>query len=512
MDTFESEDLRSVFMDSQGNEDDDEVKINTAAPRDRFKLIFWIMIIQGLGGLLPFNMFINAYEYFSYKFNGTDVSFSSSFESYFSITSLIPILLGSGFVVWLQTRVSIKRRFLIATSMMLVIFIITTAFVKVPTRHWVRGFFPITLISLFMLNGFSSINQSSTVGLAGILGRSYIGAMMTGQAVAGIFSASASIIAVSVGPITTGQCESGNVEYSALGYFLSAVVVILICLVSFLIMIRMDFTQYHIKMNSTSQQRKKKEATSDGLKFNGEETKQATKSAETNTRINSEEEAPHSLLQDEEGDDELADLLPSKRKKKKDSQSGSIRGILEVLKEIWVYALSVYLVFVVTLSMFPTVLTNIKSVSYHSDNPEKYPWSDCLFVPFMCFLVFNVSDFVGRTVPQWIVWPKNRYVILVSTLCRVVLIPLLLLCNHKGSHTDNIVFKSDIFPILFNTILGVTNGYLATVCMILAPQSVGSKKAETASTIMSFFLSSGLTTGALLSFVMLVIMGVDIIS
>ncbi|XP_065895390.1 equilibrative nucleoside transporter 1-like isoform X4 [Dysidea avara] len=483
MDTFESEDLRSVFMDSQGNEDDDEVKINTAAPRDRFKLIFWIMIIQGLGGLLPFNMFINAYEYFSYKFNGTDVSFSSSFESYFSITSLIPILLGSGFVVWLQTRVSIKRRFLIATSMMLVIFIITTAFVKVPTRHWVRGFFPITLISLFMLNGFSSINQSSTVGLAGILGRSYIGAMMTGQAVAGIFSASASIIAVSVGPITTGQCESGNVEYSALGYFLSAVVVILICLVSFLIMIRMDFTQYHIKMNSTSQQRKKKE-----------------------------EEAPHSLLQDEEGDDELADLLPSKRKKKKDSQSGSIRGILEVLKEIWVYALSVYLVFVVTLSMFPTVLTNIKSVSYHSDNPEKYPWSDCLFVPFMCFLVFNVSDFVGRTVPQWIVWPKNRYVILVSTLCRVVLIPLLLLCNHKGSHTDNIVFKSDIFPILFNTILGVTNGYLATVCMILAPQSVGSKKAETASTIMSFFLSSGLTTGALLSFVMLVIMGVDIIS
>ena len=35
MDTFDSEDLRSVFMDSQGNEDDDEVKINAAAPRDR---------------------------------------------------------------------------------------------------------------------------------------------------------------------------------------------------------------------------------------------------------------------------------------------------------------------------------------------------------------------------------------------------------------------------------------------------------------------------------------------
>ena len=29
---------------------------------------------------------------------------------------------------------------------------------------------------------------------------------------------------------------------------------------------------------------------------------------------------------------------------------------------------------------------------------------DCLFVPLMCFLIFNVADFVGRTVPQWIIW------------------------------------------------------------------------------------------------------------
>ena len=38
------------------------------------------------------------FQYFSYKFNGIDVSFSDSFESYFSITSLMLILLGSGVV------------------------------------------------------------------------------------------------------------------------------------------------------------------------------------------------------------------------------------------------------------------------------------------------------------------------------------------------------------------------------------------------------------------------------
>ena len=76
----------------------------------------------------------------------------------------------------LLCRVSIKKRFIVATSMMLVILIITTAFVKVPTKNCkcgshfvcsysstppflprvgVRGFFPFTLISLFCLNGTS---------------------------------------------------------------------------------------------------------------------------------------------------------------------------------------------------------------------------------------------------------------------------------------------------------------------------------------------------------------------
>ena len=45
------------------------------------------------------------------------------------------------------------------------------------------------------------------------------------------------------------------------------------------------------------------------------------------------------------------------------------------LLQIWIHGIGVFMVFVVTLALFPTVLTNIQSVSYHSDKPEKHPWS-----------------------------------------------------------------------------------------------------------------------------------------
>lgn len=432
------------------------------SPRDKFKIIFWIMVIQGLGGILPFNMFTHAYVYFSHKFNGTNISFSDSFESYFSITAMLPILLGSSFAVWLQVRLSIKTRFLASTSMILLLLILTTIFVKVPTEQWIRGFFIFTLITLFVLNTFSSVYQSSIFGLAGILGRSYVSAVMGGQSVAGLFSTVAAIVSVSINPIKSGHCETSDSDYEdiTLGYFLSAVGVMLTCILSFCIMMRMQFTQYHLKMCGAAL------------------------------------DTAH---------DETNPLLV------KYESSSATQGILYVTYQIWAYAFSIFLIFVVTLSLFPAVLTNIRSVSYHSDEPEEHPWSDCLFVPLMCFLVFNTSDLTGRVIPQWIIWPRNNYILLILTISRIVFIPLLLMCNHKGSNDEIILFKNDIYPIVFNALMGLSNGYLATLCMVLAPHSVDSRNAERASAIMSFCLSSGLTIGAFLSFVMLTILGVKVI-
>lgn len=457
-------DLSEEITVSVNAEKSEEDNGQQQSPHDKFRIIFRIMVLQGLGGLLPFNMFTHAYMYYSHKFNGTDASFSNSFESYFSITAMLPILLGSSLVVWLQMRVPIKPRFLTSTLMILVLLGLTAIFVKIPTKHWVRGFFIFTLITLFVLNSFSSVYQSSVFGLAAILGRVYVSAVMSGQSIAGLFSTVAAIVSASINPIKYGRCETSiddsDSENITLGYFLSAVVIMLICIVSFLILMKMQFTQHRLKYCSALNRK------------------------------------PASSIHDE-----TTPILVKR--------SSTNQGILYVTYQIWIYAVSVFIIFAVTLSLFPAVMTNIRSVSYHSDKPEEHPWSDCLFIPLMCFLVFNTSDLTGRIIPQWIIWPKNKYIILILSISRIIFIPLLLTCNHKGSTTS--LFKSDIYPIMFNAAMGLSNGYFATLCMMLAPQSVDNQNTERASTIMSFFLNTGLTVGALLSFAMLAILGVDVI-
>ncbi|XP_065911440.1 equilibrative nucleoside transporter 1-like [Dysidea avara] len=437
-------------------------------PCDKYNVVLWIMVIQGLGSILPFNMFSHAYDYFSDKFNGTDVSYSDSFESYFSITAMVPVLLGSGFAVWLQARIAIKFRYIVSTTMIIILLAVTALFVKVPTENWVRGFFIFTLITLFVLNCFASVYQSSILGLAGILGRRYVSAVMSGQSVAGLFSTIAAIISAAIDPITSGRCKTDNAENIALGYFLSAVIIMTVCLVTFLIQMRMGFTQYYLQIYSTANQ----------------------KPVSTSQEASRTEKTPLIV--------------------KRNNESERFEGLLSVINQIWFYAISVFMIFAVTLSVFPAVLTNIRSVSYQKKNPEDHPWSDCLFVPLTCFLVFNTGDLVGRIIPQWIIWPRNKYAILVLALCRSAFIPLFLMCYHKDANKDDVIFRSDIFPVAFNAVLSVSNGYLATLCMVLAPRAVNSRSAESASAIMTFFLSSGLTVGAFLSFVMLTINGVDV--
>ena len=66
------------------------------------------------------------------------------------------------------------------------------------------------------------------------------------------------------------------------------------------------------------------------------------------------------------------------------------------------YGLSVQLVFVVTIALFPSVISQIHSV----DNPlhdfdSYFTWIGNLFSPLVCFLLFNAADYVGRTLTIW---------------------------------------------------------------------------------------------------------------
>ena len=98
----------------------------------------------------------------------------------------------------------------------------------------------------------------------------------------------------------------------------------------------------------------------------------------------------------------------------------------DIIRKTWIFNLSVFLNFFVTLGVFP---------SYHSlaeTTSSNQTWQK-YFVPVACFLVFNVCDLLGRMVAHWVKWPKPSFsgsiITLVLSLARFSFIPLLLFCN-----------------------------------------------------------------------------------
>ena len=70
---------------------------------------------------------------------------------------------------------------------------------------------------------------------------------------------------------------------------------------------------------------------------------------------------------------------------------------------------------------------------------------------------------------------NHRYILLVCSFLRLILIPLFLLCNVQVTGKPRaipVVFNNDAYPVVFNTILGLTNGYFISLAMIFGPKWV----------------------------------------
>jgi len=158
-------------------------------------------------------------------------------------------------------------------------------------------------------------------------------------------------------------------------------------------------------------------------------------------------------------------------------------------------AMSVWFVFTVTIGIFPALIVLVESTEHCKSNERFF---NDLFTPFF-FLLFNLFDLIGRLIagatgPVF----TNRNVWMAS-LSRLVFFPLFLLCNVSNSKLP-VVFANDAWPIIFMILFAITNGYVASTCMMLGPTAVKPKDAAVSGTIMVLSLTLGLFTGACVSF------------
>jgi equilibrative nucleoside transporter 1/2/3 len=122
-----------------------------------------------------------------------------------------------------------------------------------------------------------------------------------------------------------------------------------------------------------------------------------------------------------------------------------------------------------------------------------------VFVP-LAFFFWNAGDLTGRVlvlVPQ-LKLRHHPLALFLLSLARLSFIPLYMLCNIHGRGA---VVNSDAFYLIVVQLLfGISNGYLASSCMMGAADCVAGAEREATGGFMSLMLVAGLTAGSLLSF------------
>ncbi|XP_055594701.1 equilibrative nucleoside transporter 1-like [Uranotaenia lowii] len=269
------------------------------APIDKYNFTYAVFYLLGMTTLLPWNFFVTAEEYWHYKFRNVSSNDTSiltprqlEFQSDLSIAASIPTTLFLVLNACFGHMISLPVRMVGSLIMMLVIFVGTTALAQIDTDQWQDTFFLVTMISVVVVNAFSAIMSGGIFGIAGQFSSDYMSAVVSGQALGGIFTALADVIAISFGAPATA---------TAFVFFIIGTVVLLLSLILYLIMSRTLFFKYH----TASQSLMKSSLDVDGMS---------------------------------------RELLPR--------QSPTFVG---VLKKIWLYGFAEWLVFVTTLSIYPAV-------------------------------------------------------------------------------------------------------------------------------------------------------------
>ncbi|OQR73682.1 equilibrative nucleoside transporter 3-like [Tropilaelaps mercedesae] len=172
---------------------------------------------------------------------------------------------------------------------------------------------------------------------------------------------------------------------------------------------------------------------------------------------------------------------------------------LEIFRKGWPFQVSSFLVYAVTISFFPGLTVNAVSTHYSRGSML----TDKLFIPLACFTIFNIADCAGRYLFSFMTMSFHRPTLLLTLcLCRVVLVPLFLICNISPAnrvHTS-VLLNSDVAYILLMILAGASNGYLCTAAFVYAPKTVSIEHQEVSAGMASFFSGFGSAIGSVVSY------------
>lgn len=430
--------------------------------------------------LFPWNVFITGTEYLKSRLTGT--IYVDKFNNFFSVGFML-----SNFLILFYLSVMRGKqipRILSALGCNLFIFFLCVLLTRMPEIDK-NEFFAANMVMVIICGISTGFLQNGVFELASVFPSSVMTAVMSGQGLAGAAVAISEMTSKLVGQANTHD----EIAFSAYLYFLFAFIIIVCCFGLVLVLIRLP-----------------------GYK-------------EVIDPVDEKSEDEESFLDD-------SDSASLQFSPKPEYSNFTLR--LKILKKIWMLALSVFLVFFVTLSLFPSIVSIIEQVG-----PKKNP----LFIT-GAFLVFALGDWFGKSIPGFAIKSsvlacmgyksesnnegprslskakKNSRRTLFFSILRLLFIPIFLFCNtvilggdppHPIERQFPLLVSDNIAYYLLVLIFAVSNGYLGSVAMSEAPSILGGdfgyeilgetlKEKEIAGSMMVFFLTAGLASGSFFSF------------
>lgn len=181
---------------------------------------------------------------------------------------------------------------------------------------------------------------------------------------------------------------------------------------------------------------------------------------------------------------ELKIQAVNEEKQVKGPLTGSVwrSSLWDTVRRVQWYGFGMFLLYIVTLSIFPGYITE----DVHSEILKDW-------YPILLITAYNVFDLVGKSLTAVYVL-ENAKVAMGSTVVRLLFFPLFYACLRGPKF-----MRTEIPVTVLTSLLGLTNGYLTSVLMILAPKAVQLQHAETAGIVMVLYLVVGLAAGSVVS-------------
>lgn len=478
--------------------DDDSA---ASPPTDTYNLVQIILLIHGVGTLMPWNMFINAADYFrNYKlspdsstygfssnnntFNQTysldinstttsqqtiDISyeqladFRENFLIHISRASQVPNVVFSGLNLLVNLGSgNLKLRINLTLIIVGLVFILTIVLAGLDTSQWPGKFFYLTIASVIVMNMASGVYQNCIFAIGARFPGSYTNAILIGSNISGTFTSVVNLLSIWL---------AAKPQDAAKYYFMTALVIIFICFITYNLLPLNRYYRFHDKTNIA----KTKELEQDNIDDFNDMSKTIPTSEITELR-------------------QTVDMMVPRNPKKTDGTwSDDLHRKWIVFKKVWPQLLNVFLIFYVTLALFPAVLASIQQNGTRFD--KKY------FTPVTCFLFFNVFAMIGNFLPSWTTWPGKRY-LWVLVILRFLFVPYFLFCNYnpldkEGNSTRRwpVLLKNDKFFMIGNVLMAFSSGYLSSLGMMFASSDLDADEAPKAGMLAAFFLLLGIFLG-----------------